>query len=56
MPYRGGFQKIEIPETTIDETREILMGLQDRYEEYHDVKYTEEALRVRRGAFRKIHQ
>ena len=38
------FQKIDIPETTLDETRDILAGLQDRYEEYHNVKYTEEAL------------
>jgi ATP-dependent Clp protease ATP-binding subunit ClpA len=38
------FQKIDIPETTLDETREILAGLQDRYEEYHNVKYTEGAL------------
>ena len=40
------FQKIEIPETSIEETREILMGLKDRYEDYHDVTYTDEALRV----------
>jgi len=40
------FQKIEIPETTIEETHKILLGLKDRYEEYHDVHYTDEALRV----------
>ncbi len=40
------FQKIEIPEPTIDETFEILQGLRDRYEEYHDITYTEEALRA----------
>ncbi len=40
------FQKIDIPETTMDETHEILAGLRDRYEEYHHVKYTDEALRA----------
>ncbi len=39
------FQKIEIPEPTIDETYEILLGLRDRYEEYHNVVYTDEALK-----------
>ncbi|OHD65953.1 MAG: ATP-dependent Clp protease ATP-binding subunit ClpA, partial [Spirochaetes bacterium RBG_13_51_14] len=39
------FQKIEIPETTPEETREILLGLKDRYEKYHTVEYTDEALR-----------
>jgi ATP-dependent Clp protease ATP-binding subunit ClpA len=40
------FQKIEIPETTIEETRQILAGLKDRYAQYHDVEYSDEALRV----------
>ena len=40
------FQKIEIPETTMEETRDILAGLRDRYENYHNVKYTDEALRA----------
>ncbi|HNW29889.1 MAG TPA: ATP-dependent Clp protease ATP-binding subunit ClpA [Spirochaetota bacterium] len=40
------FQKIEIPETTMEETHDILAGLQDRYEKYHNVKYTDEALRA----------
>ncbi len=39
------FQKIEISEPTIEETFEILKGLQKYYEEHHGVKYTEEALR-----------
>jgi ATP-dependent Clp protease ATP-binding subunit ClpA len=38
------FQKIDIPEPTIDETVEILKGLKDRYEDYHDVTYTGGAL------------
>lgn len=38
------FQKIEIPEPTAEETIEILLGLRDRYEEFHNVKYTDDAL------------
>ncbi len=38
------FQKIEIPETTIEETREILAGLKERYEKHHNVQYTDDAL------------
>lgn len=38
------FQKIEVKETTIDETIKILNGLKANYEEYHSVKYTEEAI------------
>ena len=40
------FQKIDIPEPTIEETVEILKGLKDRYEDYHDVTYTGGALRA----------
>ncbi len=40
------FQKIEVPETGPDETYEILLGLRERYETYHEVKYTDEALRA----------
>ena len=40
------FQKIEVEETTPDETFEILKGLKDRYEEYHDVTYSDEAIRA----------
>lgn len=38
------FQKIDIPETSIDQTVEILKGLKERYEEYHQVTYTDVAL------------
>ncbi len=38
------FQKIEIPEPAIDETIEILKGLRQRYEQYHQVNYTDESL------------
>lgn len=38
------FQKIDIPETTPDQTLEILKGIAYRYEDFHKVKYTGEAL------------
>jgi ATP-dependent Clp protease ATP-binding subunit ClpA len=40
------FQKIEVPEPTTDEAYEILAGLRPKYEEYHHVRYTDEALRT----------
>ena len=40
------FQKIEIYEPTIEETYEILKGLQKYYEAHHEVKYTDESLKV----------
>lgn len=40
------FQKIEIAEPSVEDTIKILTGLKDRYEEYHKVRYTEEALRL----------
>ena len=39
------FQKIDIPETTTDETLDILKGLKDRYEDFHGITYTDEALK-----------
>jgi len=38
------FQKIDIVEPSVSETVEILRGLRSRFEEHHDVKYTDEAL------------
>jgi ATP-dependent Clp protease ATP-binding subunit ClpA len=38
------FQKIDIVEPTVQETIEILRGLKSRFEEHHDVEYTDEAL------------
>ncbi len=38
------FQKIDIVEPTVGETIDILRGLSSRFEEHHDVKYTDEAL------------
>ncbi len=40
------FQKIEIPEPTIDETYQILLGIREKYEAYHNVKYDDDALRA----------
>ncbi len=39
------FQKIDVPEPTVDETFLILKGLKSRFEEHHNVKYTLQALR-----------
>jgi ATP-dependent Clp protease ATP-binding subunit ClpA len=40
------FQKIDIEEPSIEETVEILKGLKSRFEEHHDVKYSNNALRA----------
>ena len=40
------FQKIEVSETTVEETVGILTGLKSYYEEYHGVKYSPDAIRV----------
>lgn len=39
------FQKIDVSEPTEDEAYQILLGLRDKYEEYHRVKFTDDALR-----------
>jgi ATP-dependent Clp protease ATP-binding subunit ClpA len=39
------FQKIDVAEPSIDESIEILQGLKERYEEHHNVVYTDEALK-----------
>ena len=38
------FQKIDINEPSIDDSIEILRGLKPRYEEFHNVEYTDAAL------------
>lgn len=38
------FQKIDINEPSIDDTIEILKGLRPQYEQFHQVKYTDDAL------------
>jgi ATP-dependent Clp protease ATP-binding subunit ClpC len=40
------FQSIQIEPPTSEETFEILTGLKDRYESFHKVRYTEDALRA----------
>ena len=40
------FQKIDIEEPTVEETVDILKGLKTRFEEHHDVKYSNNALRA----------
>ena len=40
------FQKIDINEPTVEETVQILKGLKTRFEEHHQVKYSNKALRA----------
>ncbi len=40
------FQKIDILEPSVEDTIKILSGLRSRFEEHHDLKYTQDALRV----------
>src|SRR3546814_17495 len=40
------FQKIDIVEPTVGEAVEILRGLRPRYQEHHDVLYTDDALQA----------
>ena len=40
------FQKIDVPEPSVEETHAILRGLKSRYEEHHGVTYTDAALRA----------
>ena len=47
------FQQIDIPEPTVDETKHILKQLQPRYEEFHHVKYDDEAIDFAVGASAK---
>ncbi|MGI9237752.1 MAG: ATP-dependent Clp protease ATP-binding subunit ClpA [Woeseiaceae bacterium] len=38
------FQKIDVPEPSVDETIEILKGLRSRFEEHHGIRYDDGAL------------
>jgi ATP-dependent Clp protease ATP-binding subunit ClpA len=40
------FQKVEIPEPGLEDTVRILEGLRPRYEEFHGVRYSDEAIRA----------
>lgn len=39
------FQKVDVPEPSVEETFQILKGLKSRFEEHHQVKYTIQALK-----------
>ena len=39
------FQKIDVIEPNFDECEEILFGIKDIYEKYHDVKYSDESIK-----------
>ncbi len=38
------FQKVDVPEPTVDETVQILKGLKPYFEKHHEVKYTNQAI------------
>ena len=40
------FQKIDVVEPSVDDTTQILIGLKERYEQHHGVRYTQKALRA----------
>ncbi len=40
------FQKIEVEEPSTEDTYKILMGLREKFEEHHDVKYSNSVLRA----------
>ena len=40
------FQTIEVKETSVEETIKIIKGLKSNYEDYHNVKYTDEAIKL----------
>jgi len=40
------FQKVDVPEPSTEETYRILRGLKSRFEEHHEIRYTDRALRA----------
>jgi len=40
------FQKIDVIEPSVEETVRIIKGLKSRFEEHHDVRYTNQAIRL----------
>ena len=40
------FQKVDVLEPSVQETYEILCGLRKRFEQHHEIEYTDEALRA----------
>ena len=41
---RRRFQPVTVPEPSVDETYQILLGLRERYEAHHKLRYTDESL------------
>lgn len=40
------FQKIDVAEPSVEDTTRILLGLKERYEQHHNVRYTQKAIRA----------
>lgn len=40
------FQKIDVAEPSVEDTTKILLGLKDRYESHHGIRYTQPAIRA----------
>ncbi len=40
------FQKVDVLEPSVDDTYKILKGLKERFEEHHDLRYNDKALRT----------
>lgn len=40
------FQKVDVIEPTVDETYQILKGLKERFEQHHNIKYSDSALKT----------
>ncbi|KKO46060.1 Clp protease ClpX [Arsukibacterium ikkense] len=40
------FQKIDVTEPSVEDTTRILLGLKERYEQHHNVRYTQKAIRA----------
>lgn len=40
------FQKIDVAEPSVEDTTKILLGLKEKYEEHHGIRYTQPAIRA----------
>jgi len=40
------FQKIDVPEPTIEEAYKIMYGIRSKYEKFHNVKFTDDAIKA----------
>ncbi|MFP3701968.1 ATP-dependent Clp protease ATP-binding subunit ClpA, partial [Burkholderia sp. SIMBA_013] len=40
------FQKVDVVEPSVEETTKILMGLKERYENHHGIRYTQPAIKA----------